>query len=171
MKIVVLMGSPRPTGNTASLVHDFKEGAESVGHEVYVIQVGSMNIKGCIGCDYCKKVGNGKCAINDDMQTVYAILEDADMIVFASPVYYFSFTGQLQSMISRVYAVDKPHKATKYAMILTSYSPNVYDALISQYKLIVDYSDGTDVGIITAYGAQRKSEAKEHEVYEFGKSL
>ena len=171
MNIVVLMGSPKPTGNTASLVHDFQEGAESVGHEVNVIQVGTMNIHGCTGCDYCKKLGHGKCAINDDMQMVYDMLEDADMIVFASPVYYFGFSGQLQSMISRVYAIDKPHKATKYAMILTSYSKNVYDAIIAQYNQIVKYSDGESLGIITAFGDERKSEDKENEAYEFGRSL
>lgn len=171
MKIVVLMGSPRPTGNTASLVHDFQEGAESAGHEVSILQVGTMNIHGCIACDYCKKLGHGKCAINDDMQTVYAILEDADMIVFASPVYYFGFTGQLQNMISRVYAIDKPHKATKYGMILTSYSDNVYDAIIAQYNHIVKYSHGENMGIVTAYGDERKSPEKEREAYEFGKKL
>lgn len=171
MRIIVLMGSPKPLGNTAHLVHDFKNGAESVGHDVRVLEIGTMNIKGCIGCDYCKKLGHTKCAIDDDMQGVYEVLEDADMIVFASPVYYFGLTGQLQSMISRVYAIDKPHKADKYALILTSYSPDVYDAIISQYNQIVNYSGGKSLGIITAYGPERMSEAKEKEAFEFGKSL
>ena len=78
MKIVVLQGSPRPAGNTARLVSKFKEGAESEGHEVEVLNVGTMKISGCIGCDYCQGAGAGECAIKDDMQKVYAYKEAND---------------------------------------------------------------------------------------------
>jgi len=81
MKILVLNGSPRPSGNTAKMVAAFKEGAESHGHEVNVVDVCKKNIKGCLGCEYCHGRGNGKCVQEDDMQEVYSLLKEAEMPV------------------------------------------------------------------------------------------
>lgn len=171
MKITVLNGSPRVNGNTMAMVQSFKQGAESVGHEVEIVNVGTMKINGCIACEYCHTSGNGECVQKDDMQRVYSSLEEADMVVLASPVYYWSFSGQLQSTITRFYAFDKPPKATKYAMILSSHSSGVYDALVSQFNDIVDYFGATNLGVITAFGNQNKSQQKLDEVYNFGKNL
>jgi multimeric flavodoxin WrbA len=171
MKIVVLNGSPRINGNTAKLVEEFKIGAELASHEVHVILAGALNIKGCLGCDSCHNIGAKGCVVQDDMTRVYKDIVDADMIVLASPVYYFGLTGQLQNTISRFYSLDKIKKVHKYALLLTSYSPNVYDAIISQYKQIVSYFNAEDMGIITAYGAERGSESKLKEVFEFARNL
>lgn len=170
MKITVLQGSARLGGNTARLVAKFKEGAESAGHTVEVVNVGIMKINGCIGCEYCHTKGNGECVQKDDMQKVYPALADCDLLVIASPVYYWSFTGQIQSTITRFYAPEKP-KATKYAMIITSHSPNVYDAITSQFKDVVDYFGAESVGIITANGDERTSAEKLKEVFDFGANL
>lgn len=171
MKITVLNGSPRPNGNTSAMVESFKKGAESVGHEVDIILIGTMNINGCIACEYCHTKGNGECIQKDDMQKVYNSIKDADMVVFASPVYYWSFSGQMQSTITRFYAIGKPPKAKKYAMILSSGSAGVYDALISQYNDIINYFGASNAGIITAYGKQNKSQDKLDEAYNLGKNL
>lgn len=171
MKITVLNGSPRINGNTMAMVQSFKQGAESNGHEVEVVTVGTMKINGCIACEYCHSKGNGECIQKDDMQKVYDAVKDADVIVIASPVYYWSFSGQMQSTITRFYAMGKPSKAKKYAMILSSGSNGVYNALVSQFNDIVDYFGATNVGILTAYGNQNKSQAKLGEAYSLGKSL
>ena len=171
MKIVVLNGSPRVNGNTAKLVEEFKIGAELASHEVHVVLAGALNIKGCLGCEACHNIGAKGCVVQDDMNKVYEEIKDADMIVLASPVYYFGLTGQLQNTISRFYSVDKIKKVNKYALFLTSYSPDVYDAIILQYKKIVSYFNAEDMGIITAAGSERGSESKLKEVFEFGKSL
>lgn len=171
MKITILNGSPRPNGNTASLCESFKNGAESAGHEVEIVSVATMNIKGCTACEYCHTKGNGECSIKDDMQKVYPALENADMVVIASPVYYWSFSGQMQSTITRLYAISKPPKAKTYAMLLSSGSPGVYDAIVSQYHDIVSYFGAKDAGIITAYGGQNKSASKLQEVFDFAKNL
>lgn len=171
MKIIVLNGSPRTDGHTATLVQQFKKGAIDGGHEVEVLQVGTMNIHGCIGCEYCHTKGNGECVIKDDMQKVYTALRDANIVVFASPVYYWGFTGQFQSTLSRFYSIEKPPKAKKYALLLTSYSPDVYDSIISQYKNTVAYFGATDAGIVTAYGEERTPSTKFTEAYNLGKNL
>lgn len=95
MNILVLNGSPRPNGNTAAMVSAFSEGAVENGHQVTVVNVCQKRIAGCLACEYCHTKGNSKCVQNDDMQEIYPVLEEAEMIVLASPVYYHSFTGQL----------------------------------------------------------------------------
>lgn len=170
MKILVLNGSPHPKGNTKALVDAFTKGAESVGHEVVEIQVGKMNIKGCLGCEYCHTKGEGSCVQKDDMEKIYPELATADMIVFASPVHYFAFSGQLQSVIARFYAPMKP-KATKYAMILSSMSPGVYAGMEGQYKGMMAFFETEDLGIKEVFGDNNKSEATLADLEAFGASI
>lgn len=171
MKIVVLQGSPHKDGNTAALVEAFQKGAQEAGHEVVVCPVGTMNIKGCVGCEYCHTKGEGACIQQDDMQKVYPDLNSADMVVLASAVYYFGFTGQLQCALSRFYAGMKPAKATKYALILSSGSPNVYTGIEMQYKSILALCGGENAGIIEVNGADNKSEGALAKAEAFGRSL
>lgn len=171
MKILVLNGSPRPLGNTAALVDAFKRGAEEAGHNVEVLSAGTKKIAGCLGCEYCHTKGQGKCVQQDDMKELYAALEEAEMLVFASPVYYFTLTAQIQSAIHRTYAIGVPGKLKKTALILSSGSDHVYDASISQYRAVISYWKVEDAGVHTAYGNQNKSAEKLEELYQFGHSL
>ena len=98
-------------------------------------------------------------------------MKDADVVVLASPVYYWSFSGQMQSTITRLYSIGKPQKATRYAMILSSGSSGVYDAIISQYNSVISYFGAKNAGIVTAYGHQNKSQEKLDEAFNLGKSL
>ena len=94
------------------------------------------------------------------------------MIVLVSPVYYHSFSGQLQCAINRIYALDKPAKLKKAALILSSGSDNVYDGAIYEYQnSFLDYLKLEDMGIFTAYDKQNKSEEKLAELKAFGKTL
>ena len=172
MKILVLNGSTRPSGNTAFLVDAFKKGAEEKGHQVTVVPVCQKKIAGCLACEYCHTKGNGSCIQKDDMSEVYHLLEEAEMIVLASPVYYHSFTGQLQCAINRIYALDKPKNLKKAALILSSGSDEVYGGAIYEYQnSFLDYLKLEDMGIVTAFGDQNKSPEKEQEMYQLGKSL
>ena len=170
MKIVVLNGSPRPKGNTAALIDAFREGAESAGHQVSVLQVGTMNIGGCKGCEYCHTKGGGTCIQKDDMAEVYPALAESDVLLLASPVYYHGLTGQLQSVISRFYSVGAP-AAKKWALLLTSGSPNVYAAIETQYKGILGFIQAQDMGIFEYDGKQVGTEAALAEIKAFGASL
>lgn len=170
MKIVVLNGSPRPKGNTAALITAFREGAESRGHEVTVLPVGTMKIGGCKGCEYCHTKGGGACVQKDDMAEVYPALAEAELLVLASPVYYFGLTGQLQSVISRFYAVMAP-AAKKFALLLTSGSPDVYGAIEAQYRGILNFIQAQDLGIFEYNGKQVGTDEALAEVRAFGESL
>ena len=170
MKIAVFNGSPRKE-NTAAMVEAFREGAEAAGHEVEVLHVGQMKIAGCLGCEYCHTKGEGNCVQKDDIEKILPAYKEADMVVFASPIYYFTMTAQMEAAIQRVYCIGKPSKAKKAALLLSSGSPGVYDGAIAQFKGYMAYAGIEPAGIITANGDENKSEAKLNEVREFAKAL
>lgn len=172
MNILVLNGSPRPNGNTAAMVNAFVEGASENGHQITVVDVCRKKIAGCLACEYCHTKGEGRCIQQDDMQEIYPVLEEAEMIVLASPIYYHSFTGQLQCVINRIYALDKPKKLKKAALILSSGSDHVYCGAIYEYQnSFLNYLKLEDMGIFSAYGKQNKSEEKLNMLREFGRKL
>lgn len=172
MKILILNGSPRPQGNTAAMVAAYAEGAREAGHEVNVIDVCKQKINGCLACEYCHTKGEGKCVQKDDMQEIYPLLEEAEMIVLASPVYYHSFTGQLQCAINRIYALDKPKNLKKAALILSSGSNHVYCGTFYEYQQsFLNYLHLEDMGIFTAYGKENKSEETLAKLREAGRKL
>ena len=169
MKIAILNGSPRKE-NTYAMCEAFAEGAKEAGHEVEILNVGKMKIAGCLGCEYCHTKGEGACIQKDDMEQVIEAYKTADMVVFASSIYYFSMTAQLSAAIQRMYCIGKP-AATKAALLLSSASPNVYDGPIGTYKGITAFTGIQDMGIITACGEENKSEAKLAEVKAFAAAL
>ena len=170
MKIAILNGSPR-NANTAAMVKAFAESAEAAGHEVEIVHVGKMKIAGCLGCEYCHTKGEGKCIQQDDMAKVMPAYLDSDMVVYASPIYYFGMSAQIMAAMQRVYCIGKPAKATKAALLLSSGSPGVYDGAIGTYKAMTSYIGLKDMGIITAAGGENGSEAKLAEVRELAASL
>jgi multimeric flavodoxin WrbA len=170
MKIAVFNGSPRK-GTTSAMVQAFREGAQAAGHEVEEYQVGKMKIAGCLGCEYCHTKGNGACIQKDDLEKILPAYKEADMIVFASPIYYFTMSAQMEAAIQRVYCIGKPLKAKKAALLLTSGSPGVYDAATAQFKAYMAYAGIEAAGIITSNGEENKSEAKLNEIREFAKGL
>ena len=120
MKILILNGSPRLNGNTIHMVNGFKAGAEDAGHSVQIENVAHMNIRGCMACEYCHTKERGICVQKDDMQKLYQEILSADMLVFASPIYYFNLSAQLQSAIHRTYAIDIPKNIKMTALIMSS---------------------------------------------------
>ncbi len=170
MKIAILNGSPRAK-NTAAMISAFAEGAKEAGHEVEILPVGKMNIGGCRACEYCHGKGEGVCIQKDDMEKLMPAYKEADMVVFASPIYYFGMSAQLAAAIQRVYAIGKPAKATKAALLLSSGSPNVYDSAIAAYKHMISYMGIEDKGIFTAAGEENGAEAKLAEIRACAKAL
>jgi multimeric flavodoxin WrbA len=104
-KVLVLMGSPRKAGNSAVLAKHLANGASDASAHVETLYLQGMNINPCTGCDECQGEEAAGCVIDDDMQDVYGKLEEADSIVFASPIYWFSVTAQLKMVIDRIYAI------------------------------------------------------------------
>ena len=175
MRILVLNGSPRPNGNTKGMVEAFREGAVSVGHHVDVVDVCKLKINDCIACEYCHTKGHGSCVQKDDMQQIYNLLNEAEMLVLASPIYYHGISGQLKCVIDRFYSAAypiKPPRLKKAAMILSSGDDDMYDgALFSFQGDFLDYLGLENMGVFTAHGAENGSSEKLAELRAFGESL
>ena len=124
-----------------------------------------------MACEYCHGKGEGTCIQKDDMEKVMPAYKDCDMVVFASPIYYFDVTAQLSAAIQRVYAIGKPPKAAKAALLLSSASPNPFEGAIATYKTMVGFMGLQDAGIITAAGEENGSEAKLEEIRAFARAL
>ena len=175
MRILVLNGSPRPNGNTKGMIEAFREGAVSAGHQVDVMDVCRMNISGCLACEYCHTKGRGECIQKDDMQKVYALLREAEMLVIASPIYYHGISGQLKCVLDRFYSAaypGKPPRLKKVAMILSSGDANMYDGAMFSYQGdFLDFLGLEDMGVFTAHGGENGSPSKLAELRAFGAGL
>lgn len=106
-KILILNGSPHAKGNTSELVKTFRQGAEEAGHEVTVFNLQQMNIRPCLGCYKGGKDARNPCVQKDDMRQIYPAYSEADILVLASPMYYWSFSAQLKMVIDRLLAGDE----------------------------------------------------------------
>ena len=172
MKILILNGSPHLKGPTSDMAMAFMKGAEEAGHTVTNINVAHKHIRGCMACEYCREKEKGVCVQKDDMQEIYPQILSSDMIVFASPIYYFTLSAQLQAVIHRTYAIDIPANVKKTALIMSSGSAYVYGPAISQYyQSIVEYWGVENAGIFTANDKQNMSREKRDQLYRFGRSL
>ena len=171
MKVLIINGSPRPGGNTEAMCNAFRQGAEAAGHTVDTVNAGRMDIGGCRACEYCHTKGEGRCIQQDGMQQIYPLIAEAEFIVLASPVYYFAPAAQLQAVIQRFYAIMRPEKTRRMAMLLSSGSPGVYNAAVCQYKDMLSYMGIGNSGIITAAGRENKSPEKLEEIKEFARTI
>lgn len=116
-KVLILSGSPRKDGNSDLLCSEFMRGAQESGNEVQKIFVRSKKIVPCNACYYCRDHG-GKCALNDDMSEILDAMQAADVIVMASPVYFYSIDAQMKIIIDRSLArwTNIPNKEFYFIM-------------------------------------------------------
>lgn len=101
MKVLMLNGSPRKGGNTSLALEEMRKIFEALGVETQIVQVGNMDIRGCIACDRCAETG--KCAFDDIVNELAPIFEEADGLVVASPVYYASANATLMATLHRLF--------------------------------------------------------------------
>jgi multimeric flavodoxin WrbA len=105
MKVIGINGSPRKEWNTATLVKKALEGAGSKGAETELIHLYDLNYKGCISCFACKEKNGkscGECVVRDDLTQVFRKIKAADAVIFGSPVYLGTITGEMQSFLERL---------------------------------------------------------------------
>lgn len=117
-KILILSASPRREGNSDRLCMRFMEGALSQQHEVKKIFLRDKHIEYCIGCDACKK--NGTCVYHDDMAEILKEMISADVIVMASPVYFYTINAQLKTLIDRMVARYTEIRNKEFYFILSA---------------------------------------------------
>jgi multimeric flavodoxin WrbA len=176
MKIVVLAGSPRKDGNTDLLVSSFVKGAES-NHKVEVISIHDYKVNPCLGCNTCFSKENNDCFQSDDMSLIYEKLGTADVVVIASPVYFYGISAQLKAVVDRLHTPKRNRfHIKKLAMILVGAAelPELFDSIISQYKLFLSFFHLEDAGLVLVRGARDKGSITDEDrerAFELGLSI
>ena len=162
MKIVVLLGSPNRQGSSHLLAECFRQGAQEAGHTVEIIDVAHADIHPCTGCIHCGY--EGPCSQKDDMQGIRAKILDADMMVFATPLYYYGMSAQLKTLIDRFCAFNSSlhSKHMKSALLSVAWNSDdwTFDALEAHYKTLVRYLNLQDMGMVLGYGCGTPSMTK-----------
>ena len=178
--IVILNGSPRKTGNTSALVKAFTEGAESAGHTVTEFFLDSMDIHGCKGCFGGHSSRECPCVQKDDMAKIYPAVKDCDVVVLASPLYYWNMSGQLRTAVDRLFALEESDgnllrgNGRASALLMAAEGHGFEDAVL-YYDHLMEHLRWKNLGHVLAGGnmntgdIQGKPELKE--AFELGKSI
>jgi multimeric flavodoxin WrbA len=103
VRVVGIYGSSRKGGNSDLILDSALEGAQHQGAEVKRIYVRDLHMSGCAECGGCEKTG--KCVVQDDMQDIYPLLDDADIIILSSPIFFYGLSSQLKALIDRAQAM------------------------------------------------------------------
>lgn len=177
------MGSPRKKGNSATLAQNVIAGVKNAGATVDNYYLHEMDIKPCNACEACRTNNRGDCIIDDDMQQLYLKLREADVLVIASPIYYFNMSAQTKLFLDRWYALGEEKDSTingKQIGIVLTYGdtdPVKSGAInaIRTFQDIFNYLGADIVGII--YGtASEAGEIKANQglmdkAYKLGQQL
>ena len=176
MKIVVIAGSPHKAGTSALLADKFIAGAESKGHECFRFNAAFEDTHPCLGCDHCGM--NGPCVYNDAISTkLMPKMLEADMIVLATPLYYFGFSAQIKTVIDRFYSRTGNLHNKKSILMATAWDAKNWtmSSLVQHYETLVKYMNWKDCGKVLAVGCGTRSmiEASEFPeiAFNLGKSI
>ncbi len=161
-KILIVSGSPKKEGNTAALAGWFAEGARSKGAEVEIVRASSLKHKssGCASCRRCQKYDKYECVIDDDVKEVLKKMAAADVIVMATPLYFFAASAQLKIVFDRMFSLYKWDNAAgtmetplkgKTLVLLASAFENVgLDALEKPFSLTAEYTGMKFLSLLVA---------------------
>ena len=176
-KVVVISTSLRRNSNSAELAKKFAEGARDAGNDVEEISLVGKKIAFCTGCLACQKIGH--CVINDDAVAIEPVVLNADVVVFATPIYYYEMSGQMKTLIDRLNPMfPKKYRFREVYLLTTAadagdYTPERVTAGLQGW---IDCFDGVEMkGTIFAGGVDGagaiKGSKKLDEAYEMGKSV
>ena len=175
-KILILSGSPRKQGNSDLLCDEFMRGALDAGHTVEKIRVQEKKVAYCTACYACRDTGN--CAIKDDMADIMQEIIDCDVMVLASPVYFYSIDAQLKAVIDRSVCrwTEVKNKEMYYIMTAADKEKESMDTTLACFRGYADCVEGAiEKGIIYGTGVYHTGEIKKtkymQEAYEMGKNV
>ena len=188
MKVLGIYGSPRKGGNSAIVLDKVLEGAAAAGAEVERVYVQDLKMSGCLECGACEK--DGQCIVKDDMLKVYPLLEAADVVVLASPIFFYGLPAQAKALVDRAQALwsrrmlKRPRNQWKNHESGTGYlvavgatkGKNLFEGVGLVAKYFFDALDMDYDGGLFYRGLEGKDDAKNNpeilkEAYEFGEKI
>ena len=176
MKVLAISASPRRGGNSDVLCDEFLKGAQESGHEVQKIRLAEQKIAPCLACYGC--ADTHVCVRKDDMAGVLDALKAADVIVLASPVYFYSICAQMKTMIDRCLADYQAIQHKTFYLIVTAAEPlhRAADETLADFRGFLRCLPGAkEAGVILGTGTWDKGDVYRHpalkQAYEMGKEL
>ena len=177
-KVLIISTSLRGGSNSEFLAREFEKGAKEAGNEVEFISLKQKEIKYCIGCLYCQKTE--KCVIKDNVPEIMEKVKNADIIVFATPIYYYEMSGQMKTLLDRLnplYPTD--YKFRKVYMLATAAEDGdfVFEKAYSGLGSWVDCFEKAELcGLVTGGEIDKPNDAQNHtdaveRAYKMGKNL
>ena len=178
-KIVILNGSPRKNGNTAALSAAFTRGATESGNTVTEFYLNGMNLRGCLGCCRGGKNPESPCVQKDDMEKIYPAYREADIVVLASPLYYWTISGQLKVAFDRLFAVaecDPDYRnPKKQAVLLMAAEGHDFEESVFWYDRLKKHLGWKSLGKVLCGGVMAVGDIQGRkelsDAYELGKSI
>ena len=152
--IIILVGRMRKNGNTARLAQSFADGAVQ-NNNVEIVYVADYNVNPCIGCNSCFVREGNKCFQDDDMVKIYEKLRNADIVVIASPVYFYGISAQLKAIVDRLHIpMRNTFHINKLGLLLVGavQLPNLFDPILMQYQMVLDFFKLESIGTVLVRG-------------------
>ncbi|HUV06056.1 MAG TPA: flavodoxin family protein [Armatimonadota bacterium] len=182
MKLTAFLGSPRAQGNTDILADRVLAGARDAGLRVEAVALRKLRIRPCTGCEKCWQ-GERACVLNDDMSVLYETIASSDILLFATPVYWYAPTAIMKAFIDRLVVFNRPQGRPliegKKAVIVVAYEeegPKAAEPLVRMFEMSFDYLGVLLVGRVVADGVGPKGAVLEkpevlEQAYEMGRRL
>lgn len=177
-KVLILSSSPRKGGNSDVLCDEFMKGAVETGNTVEKIFLRDKKINYCIGCGLCTSNGYSGCSQKDDMEEILDKMLDVDVIVMASPVYFYTIDAQMKTLIDRCCAKYTKMLNKEFYFIVTAADDNPHnlERAVECFRGFTDCLTGAaERGVIYAAGVWNKGEINEtpyiKAAYDAGKSV
>ena len=175
--ILVVSATVRKGGNSEILAEEFVRGAEEAGNNVELLRLREMNLRFCVGCLYCQT--HDKCAVHDSMNELYDRISTADILVFASPIYFYSVSGQLKTFLDRLNPLFPRKNRFKKVYLLATCADEQKEAMDGAIKDVqgwIDCFEGVEFsGVIYGIGVTNAGEIRKtdipQEAYLLGKTL
>ena len=172
--------SPRKNGNTSALVREFSKGAESTGNTVTVFFLGDMDIHECKGCFGGHSSRECPCVQKDDMDKIYPVVRESDIVVLATPLYYWNMSGQLRTAVDRLFALEEGDGNLlrgngRASALLMAAEGNGFEDVVLYYDHLMEHLRWKNLGHVLAGGngdvgdIEGKPELKE--AYELGRAI
>lgn len=175
--VLIVHASPRLKGNSSMLAAEFERGAREAENDVKTIQVGRANIAGCIACEYCF-AHEGVCCQQDDMQDFYPLLHWADVLIFATPMYYYNFPAQLRAFQDRMFCgVAKPFGIPQVGLLFCFEDDDAERCrpAVDALKVCADYCKQEFIGEVIVPSVYEAGAIEGNpglqQAYEFGRSI
>ena len=177
MKILVLQASPNAKGSTAILGDELARGAREAGHEVTRVDVCDLDIAPCTGCVACGY--EGPCVQRDDMDALRKQILASDMLVLATPLYYYGMSAQLKTVVDRFCSANASITGRRLRSALLTVAWNAddwtFEALEAHYHTLVRYLHWQDCGMVLGYGcgspSMTRASAYPRKAYDLGRNL